>query len=400
MNTQTALLILSAATAPLLTADARDWPKWLGPDGNNSIEGAAIDLSRFSEAWTTNVGAGYSAIVEADGRAFTIGHDTKSSETVYCFDAATGKEIWHYTYDAELLPRMHSGGPNATPTVVGDTVFTISKDGQAIAFNAATGDVKWKKDLAASMDIEVPQWGFGSSPVVDGDRLYASAAKVVALNARSGEAHWTSSNSNGPAYATPVPFSKDGKRFLVNMDSDGVSIVNATDGSETARHAFKSDFNLNATTPEVLEGGNLVFVSGNKSSEMFKFDGTSLTSVWSSKDIKNAMNNSVIHDGVIYGIDGKQGQRSARFVAVDAKSGERIWEQDEFGFANVIGVGDTILALTEKGDLVTVKRSKAGYSETSRKTVLGDTCWTTPVYANGRIYVRNNVGKVICLSEK
>jgi hypothetical protein len=60
-------------------------------------------------------------------------------------------------------------------------------------------------------------------------------------------------------------------------------------------------------------------------------------------------------------------------------------------------LGDTILALTENGELVSIKHSPASYQEQSRLQVLGRTCWTTPTYAGGRIYLRNDRGEVVCL---
>jgi hypothetical protein len=156
---------------------------------------------------------------------------------------------------------------------------------------------------------------------------------------------------------------------------------------------------MTATTPYTHphEEGTLIFISCNSSAEMLHFDGKRLGQAWTSKGFKNSMNNSVPIGDVMYGIDGKQG--GGRFVCITIEEGVVKWARDGFGFGNVIGVGEThLLSLTESGELVVVTPSPGGYRELSRRQVLGKTCWTTPVYAGGRIYVRNDRGDVVCLA--
>ena len=111
------------------------------------------------------------------------------------------------------------------------------------------------------------------------------------------------------------------------------------------------------------------------------------------------MNNSVIADGVIYGVDGKQGSRNSRLVAVSLDSGKLIWSREGFGFGNTIGVGEHILSLSESGELAVSGMNKIAFKEFSRRKILDSTCWTTPIFADQRIYVRNDLGHLICLSK-
>ena len=55
----------------------------------------------------------------------------------------------------------------------------------------------------------------------------------------------------------------------------------------------------------------------------------------------------------------------------------------------MILAGDTVLALTDKGELVQVEPTPAGYKEISRAKVVTGKCWSTPTVANGRIFVRS-----------
>jgi len=394
----TLVALTGAGYATLLHAN--DWPQWLGPHGSNQVagEGFKPDLSGYSVLWEKQIGLGYASITVVGNRAFAMGHDAEGKETVFCLDAASGKAIWQHSYGAELLPRMHKGGPNATPTVQGDRVYTLSKDGQLLCLNVANGDVHWQVNLIDVFQIKMPNWGFASSPVINDGRVFVSAGKVAALDAASGERLWVSATAQHPGYTTPVLFQHGSTEYVAALDGKGLSILTARDGTEVVRHPFKAQFDMLATTPVVLNEGRAIFISGNMSSELLAFDGADLSLRWRSRDIRNAMNNSVIKDKVIYGVDGKQGSRNARLVAVKLEDGKLLWSRDGFGYGNTIGVGDYILSLNESGELAVSGTGRDAYKEFSRRKVLDKTCWTTPVFAQDRIYIRNDQGHLVCLA--
>src|SRR5690606_27150662 len=152
------------------------------------------------------------------------------------------------------------------------------------------------------------------------------------------------------AYATPVPFTRNGVSFIAAMNGKGLSVLSAKDGAELAHRPMTAQFNLLATCPVVLDQGNRIFMSGNASSELLTFDGKTLTPVWTGKDIRNALNESIVVGDTIYGIDGRQGT-PARLVAVNLADGTLRWARDNFGYGTTIGIGDALLALTETGEL-------------------------------------------------
>ena len=81
------------------------------------------------------MGVGFSSVVVADGRLFTMGHNGQKrggKETVYCLNAKTGKPIWTDSYEAPLVDYLHEGGPCSTPTVDGSAVYAISKHGSML----------------------------------------------------------------------------------------------------------------------------------------------------------------------------------------------------------------------------------------------------------------------------
>ena len=394
------LLAITASISPLL---ANDWPRWLGPNGDNIApagEPFEPDLNKWKIAWKSEVGLGYSSVAVVGERAYTMGNDGKGQETVFCLDALTGAVVWKHSYDAPLLPLMHTGGPNATPTISGAKVVTLSKDGKVFCLSADKGAVLWKANLLEIFGIKLPDWGFASSPVIDGNKVLFCGGKACALDLESGKTLWTSKTAYLPAgYATSPVFDLNGKKFVAALDGKGLSILSAEDGSEIVRRPFKALFNMNATTPFILAQGKRIFISCTVTSEMLGFDGTALTQIWAAKEMRNLMNNSVIQGGHIYGISGEQQQPTDALASINEETGKENWSQPNIGYGTTIGIGKTLLILNESGELITAAADPAKYTEISRRQVLGKVCWTTPTYANGRIFLRNDQGNLVVLSQ-
>ncbi len=119
--------ILGWLAVPLL-AGAADWPYFRGPnhDGISQEAGwsAKWEAAGPKRLWKAQVGIGFASFAVSAGRAYTTGN-AKGTDTVFCFDANTGAEVWKYSYAAKLDAKYYEGGPSATPTVDGDHVFTL-----------------------------------------------------------------------------------------------------------------------------------------------------------------------------------------------------------------------------------------------------------------------------------
>ena len=343
------------------------------------------------------MGLGYSTITTSNGKAYTMGHDGKSSETITCFDAATGKKMWDYTYQGKLIPSMHVGGPNASVTISGDLVYAVSKDGQVLCLTADSGEKVWNVQLTEILDMEVPKWGFGSSPVEYEGDILISAGKTVALDKTNGRPSWISKHDYKAGYGSPVAFSKSGKDFIATMDSDGLSVLDASDGTEVARHKVRSKYNMTATTPAVFNQGTQLFIFTDLKTEVLNFDGKSLSASWDDRKLKNSLAGSILIDGILYGLNGTHKNKGTSLFARNFNSGEETWSVPNFGYASLIAVGDTLLILTEDGDLVTAPANADEYKEISRKKLLDAICWTNPTYAGGKIFIRNEQGVLIVL---
>jgi hypothetical protein len=166
----------------LAKPSAGDWVRWRGPN-LNGISSETGWLANWPDdgprrLWKAKVGTGFSSIAVANGKVYTIGNSGRGKgeekDTVFCFDATTGKVIWSHAYEAKLDPKYYAGGPSGTPTVDGDRVYTLSKHAQLICFGAADGHVVWQKNIATETRAKRPTWGFAGSPLVIGGTLFVN----------------------------------------------------------------------------------------------------------------------------------------------------------------------------------------------------------------------------------
>ena len=94
-------------------------------------------------------------------------------------------------------------------------------------------------------------------------------------------------------------------------------------------------------------------------------------------------------DGYLYGMFGFKEYGDGPVKCVDIKTGDVIWEKSGFGPGNLVLAGDTLVALSDAGELVLIEASPKDYNELARTKLIGGKCWSTPVIANGRIYARS-----------
>ena len=92
--------------------------------------------------------------------------------------------------------------------------------------------------------------------------------------------------------------------------------------------------------------------------------------------------------------------KKASLRCIELATGELKWEEKSIGFGALMAAEGKLIVQTEKGELVVAKATPDAFDEMARAQVLSGRCWTTPVLAHGRLYVRNSAGLVKCLNLK
>jgi outer membrane protein assembly factor BamB len=382
-----------------LDSSAEDWPQWRGPDHNGISRESGWNFAWTpagpKKVWSASVGIGFSSMAVATGRLFTLGN-SNATDTVYCFDAETGAEIWKYSYPCPIDAEYYEGGPGSTPTVVGQQVFTLSKRGQVFCFEAATGKVIWQKDLMAELGVKKPRWGFAGSPLVLNDLVIVNIGGAgTALEKATGKVAWKS-GTEPSGYATPIPYRSGNESSVAVFSAKALVGVRARDGQELWRHDWVTRWDINATDPIITPDG--IFISSfDHGCALLQVSNGKPKTVWQNKNMANHFNSCVAVDGYLYGIHGNTDQPDRDLRCLDLKSGEVKWKYKGFGLGSVTIAGGKLIVLSDRGELTVASVSPQGFKPLAQAHVLGGKCWTVPVLANGRIYCRNAEGTLICL---
>ena len=104
---------------------------------------------------------------------------------LYAVSAEDGSFLWEYHHDR---PQFMSAEGVASPLVAGDRVYVGFSDGTLAALDRVSGEPAWSVDLAGGK----PQTDVDTTPVLDGDVLYAAAfgEGPVALHLSDGSQIW------------------------------------------------------------------------------------------------------------------------------------------------------------------------------------------------------------------
>ncbi|MCS7168669.1 MAG: PQQ-binding-like beta-propeller repeat protein [Gemmatales bacterium] len=396
------LIFLALMTSSLLWS--ADWPHWLGPARNGSSPETKLLTQWPAQGppllWKVEGGEGYSSVVVAQGRAFTL-VQRNDREIVLCLDAASGRTLWTY----EIGPGFHNeygSGPRSTPAVDGERVYVTSVNGPVLCLEAATGKVFWQRHLLKDFGAKQITWGMSASPLVEEDLVLvipgAPTASVAALRKTDGTTVW-SAGSDQAAYASPNIVNLEGHKIALFFTANGLHALDFYTGKILWQIPWKTDYGCNICTPLVI--GDLVFIASGEQMgcAVFKVSPRQPQLLWESRGPRSVLKtywaNAVHHEGYLYGISGEfSGVLSLN--CVELRTGKLIWSEPRFGKAAITLADGHLFIVTKTGDLVLVEASPNGYREKARvKGLLGDNR-TVPTISDGRMYLRDRKN-IYCL---
>lgn len=373
-----------------------DWPHWRGPNRNGTTSETGWSSEWSGEpkiAWNATVGLGFSSMVVSGGRLATAGH-ADGQDTVFCFDAVSGKPLWKHSYPAELGDKYYEGGTTGTPTFDGDRLYWLSRWGDLFCFEAASGKIVWSKNIAKETGVKIPQWGFTGAPLVHEKLLILNVGEAgMAVDKQTGAIAWQSANKDDAGYSTPLPI-KRGDKWLALLGSEKSYLaVDIPTGKEVWRFKWLTQYGVNAADPII--SGNQVFISSGygKGGTLLKLGDAQPEELWKTKALRTQLNPAVLFDGHLYGPDGDT-TKTGELKCLEFATGTEKWAEPGFGTGGVIIADGKLIALNATGELTIGPVSPSGFKPTARAQVLGGKCWTAPVLANGFIYCRNSRGEI------
>jgi outer membrane protein assembly factor BamB len=391
------LLWIAAAGMVAANLTAGDWPQWRGPDRNGI---SSEKVSAFWPAdgpkvlWQASVGTGFSSLSVSQGRVYTMGN-TRNRDTIWCFDANTGKPLWHHSYAAQLSPQWYEGGPGSTPTVEGGRVFTISKWGNVFCLDAATGAVRWQRDLRQD-GIKPNRWGFAGSPLVRGNTVILNAGLAgIALERETGRIVWLS-GTNAAGYASPTSFDSRGASSVLIFAAKYLVALDPQSGRELWRQPWETSWDTNNTDP--LTYGDHIFISSfSRGCGLLSVQNGTPSLIYTNGLMHSHLSPGILRGEYLYAFNG-EAKQEADFRCFHVPTGEVKWTRKDPAFGSLIMAEGKLIVLSDKGELLLAEASPSAFTPLARAKVLSGVCWTPPALANGLLYVRNAKGEVRCLA--
>lgn len=383
-----------------------DSPQWRGSrrDGIYRDENLLTEwpAGGLKELWRSPSGNGYSSLAVAGGRIFSIAQRGEQ-DAVVCWDAISGKEHWAYPYGSHFKDSEGSGA-RSTPCVDDNCVYAVGGRGEMLCLDAANGKRIWRRDLINDFGGRLPKWGVSFSPLVEGDLVYAMpgarGASIMALDKMTGDVRWKALDDR-PGYSSPIITEAAETRQVLFFTGENLVSVEPQTGKVYWSFPWETKYNCNIATPIVR--GDYVFISSGygKGCATIKVvkEGSELKAkqVFSNWRMKNHFSTSVYHDEHVYGFD-ESYLTCMEMVVGDKnpeKAGERRWKSRKVNKGSLLVVNDSLIILGEQGKLWLAKASPNGFEPKASFQVSERKCWTVPVVANGKLYVRDEK-ELIC----
>lgn len=384
-----------------------DWPGFRGP--NRDGKGPESALAQWHEntepsaRWRASVGRGMSSFAVAKDRVFTLGNEAER-DTVWCLDLATGKPIWQFTYPSASTNHpmpVVPHGPAATPTLAGDAVYTLGREGDLHCLEAGTGAVRWRRHLVRDLGGKRPVYGYSGSPLFFQGRLHLEVGgpegSVVALDARDGSIVWRSAPGEA-GYSSPTLAELDGATRLVVYAGEALLALNPDDGAVLARHATTTRDFCNTILPAIQNGLVVVSHTGGDGATALRLDAAAGTwrTIWSRKDVGMLFSSPLVADGLVWGYNDSDRSSNA-LLALDPATGETRRTIDLVPKSAFTAFGQRLAMLTRQGEFTLLDLSTPTPTRAASLQVFGGRTYAEPVAAGGLILCRNNEGEVAAL---
>ncbi len=379
-------------------AQAADWPQWRGPQRDGVVTETGL-LPAWPEGgpkreWVVETpGESYGSAAVAEGALYITGSvgkgDARRGE-LYAIDPASGAVKWSFDYGPEWGASY--GMARTTPTVVGKRIYLVSGLGHVVCADTQ-GKEQWRVDTFAKFGGRNIGWGIAESPlVVDGVVICHPGgpdAAVAALDAATGATRWTSRGlGDKSAYCSPALAVLGGRKQIVTQTENSVVGLAFETGEVLWSHAHRNQHAVHPNTAIVFGDCVLVASGYGYGAELLRVAGGRAERVWLLPRIENHFQGVILHDGRAYS------SNNGGLHCFDPKDGREIFTAKELKKAQIVLTPVGMIAYGGNGQVSLARVRPDGYDMAGSFPVdFGNgEHWSTPVLANGRLFVRHGRG--------
>jgi len=377
------------SSEPIIVPTAETNSSWLQPGGQatNSFGNLSAGAT-LARAWSTGAGEGSSSegrIVASPIIVGGVAYVLDSRSNVTAIRASGGGQVWQVSLIPEGKSTRAFGGGLASD---GQRIYATSVFGEALALDASTGAILWRKKLGAPVR---------AAPTVTNGAIYftGSSNEVFALRASDGGELWKYQGTGGRATVASSPSPAVAQGFVVIPTTAGEIIAfTASDGLEAWSDALtSSDPTASATNIGSVAGrpvieGDQVFAISN-AGRMAAFSLKDGERQWT-RDISGSQTPWVAGDHVFVIVNNKT------LMALSRRTGAVRWSKELPGkvWAGPVLGGGRLLAVSSTGELASISAQTGEILNTNK---VGDAFFIAPVIANGTVYLLSDDAELIAL---
>jgi outer membrane protein assembly factor BamB len=380
---------------------SRNWPSFRGPEGLGISAYTNVPDSWNGESnegilWNTKIPLeGINSPVVWKDRVFLSGGDPNELK-VFCFDAVSGKLLWTGEIDSPHLKNEEEpfevveGTGIAAPTVVTDgrRVYAIFATGDIGAF-----DFNGKNIWTKSLGIPDSSYGYASSLAMfrnlvliqfDQGGPEDGISRMIALDGPSGQTVWETKRPVPNSWSSPIVTNISEQFQLITCGDPWVIAYDPAKGTELWRvNCLYGDI-----APSAIYANGLIFVVWPDDklvaiSAGGQGDVTETHIAWDNDDWGPNMCSPVSNGELVFLLssDGLLG-------CYKNSDGTKLYEHDlrESFTASPTLVANKLYLLSEDGVMFIIQAGPE-YKELT-KCELGEKCYASPAFVDGRIYVR------------
>ena len=385
-------------SASVLAQGAGSWPQFAGPA--RDFHAPPVKLAAWDDAgprtiWTRPLGEGFSGIAVRGDTLYTM-YRRGAEEVVIALAAATGHTRWEHA--AAVAPNdeqdlSQGSGPHATPLVIGDTVCVAGVTAVLRCVDAATGRLRWTRDLTREFGATKVFRGYSSSPLASGDLVIVQAGgtdhAVIAFDRASGAVRWhggTHTNAN----ASPIALTSTAVGSqVIGFFSNVVAGFDRRTGAPLWSQAHPQRFADSITLP-ILVDGDVVVSSPLDGGTRRIAPGASdrpARERWHQPRLGVYYTNIALVTGMVLGSHGGLGPTF--FTAIDAASGELLWQNREIKRSNFVVTGTDLVMRDEEGGLVLARPTRQGVTVLASAQILAAGAPSPPTLVGTILFVRD-----------
>ncbi|QDT20575.1 PQQ-binding-like beta-propeller repeat protein [Gimesia chilikensis] len=395
------------------TTEQGRWTSFLGNQRNGISDETGLNVNwnkhKPSVLWREPLGGGYSSIVIADGKLWTMATHL-NHDYIICLDALSGKKLWSTRGAPTYLDNQRQArGPRSTPTWHAGKLYCLLPAGDLLCLTADTGRILWKVnifDISGAPRQEqktIYYWGMSASPLIEGDLVILQPGgsannSVIAVHKDTGKLVW-SAGTDPPGYASPIVIEAENQRQIIVPTGQSILSLNPKEGSLLWRVVWGNKYNCNCATPVWNEDS--LFISSAYGTGCMRFalilqnEELRPISRWKNLSMQNQFATSIIKDGYIYGPHGDLA--TVTYRCLDMQQGEVQWKSRRVGKCTQIAAQGHLICLTEQGTLLLIEANPTEYREKGELTgLLEFKAWAHPALANHRLYLRDEK-RILCL---